>query len=244
MLTDLGKVPDVLGVADYGLLPKLVVPRFASWYVVFGSNAMVLAYSKESIGAKEITSNNWWRILLRPGVRTGRSDFNVDPSVYRTLMALQLAERHYRQTGLTARLKAAMPQRYVRHAEADLSALIETGELDYAWTYRSLAEAHHLKYLTLPSKIDLSDPNLAEWYAHAQVRIPGGPGKDSLELKGEPILFAMTIPTAAPHADLAVTFVRFLLSPEGRAILRQSGFIPLRTPRFYGTPPADLPTSY
>lgn len=239
-LTDLGKVPDVLAVADYGLLPKLVLPRFASWYVVFGTNAMVLAYNEESIGAKEITADNWWQILLRPGVRTGRSDFQVDPSGYRALMALQLAERHYKQPGLTAHLVASLPQRYVRHAEADLSALIETGELDYAWTYRSLAEAHRLKYLTLPKEIDLSDPSLTDWYAQARVSIPGGPGRDSLQLKGEPILFALTIPAAAPHHDLALSFVRFLLSSEGSHILQKSGFMPLDAARFYGAPPTSL----
>ncbi|MFI5209603.1 MAG: tungstate ABC transporter substrate-binding protein WtpA, partial [Gemmatimonadales bacterium] len=32
-LTELGKIPDVIGVADYGVIPKLLIPKFAGWYV-------------------------------------------------------------------------------------------------------------------------------------------------------------------------------------------------------------------
>src|SRR5215218_3717447 len=34
-LSDLGKIPDVLAIADYGVIPKLLVPKFASWYALF-----------------------------------------------------------------------------------------------------------------------------------------------------------------------------------------------------------------
>src|ERR1044071_5079778 len=61
-LTELGKVPDVLAVADYGVIAKLLMPSHAAWYVTFASNAMVLAYSDRSAGAKEITGENWWQI--------------------------------------------------------------------------------------------------------------------------------------------------------------------------------------
>jgi molybdate/tungstate transport system substrate-binding protein len=238
-LTDLGKIPDVLAVADYGLLPKLVLPTHASWYVLFGTNAMVLAYTDRSTGASEITGDNWWQVLQRPSVRVGRSDYTIDPSGYRALMSLQLAERHYRQPGLAARLLVAMPQRYVRHAEADLSALVSAGELDYGWTYESLAKAHGLKYVKLPPEVDLSSPALADWYKQAVVRIPGGVGKDSLTLHGEPIVFALTIPTQAPHPQEAEAFVRLLLSDRGQAVLQRTGFAVIK-PEFKGQPPTSI----
>src|SRR5438045_2393448 len=34
-LTELGKTPDVLGVADYGIIPKLLIPKYATWYASF-----------------------------------------------------------------------------------------------------------------------------------------------------------------------------------------------------------------
>src|SRR5918998_10232 len=63
-LTDLGKTPDVIGVADYGIIPKLLIPGHATWYATFARNSMVLIYTDRSVGAAEITGQNWWQILL------------------------------------------------------------------------------------------------------------------------------------------------------------------------------------
>ena len=111
-LTDLGRVPDVLATADVALFDALVLPAHSAWYVVFGTNALVLAYGPRSVGREALTREAWWRVLLRPGLRIGRSDPSLDPSGYRTLMALQLAERHHNQPGLADRLLAAMPPRF------------------------------------------------------------------------------------------------------------------------------------
>ena len=177
---------------------------------------------------------------------TGHSDPALDPNGYRTMIVLQLAERYYRQPGLARRLDAAMPPRYQRPKEADLTALLQAGELDYAWTYRSLAETSGLRYLTLPKAIDLSDPALAKAYESASVRIPGASrsGRDSLTLRGEPIVYALTIPVGAPHPVLAAAFVRFALSEDGRAILQKNGFVVLPSPMVIGTPPAGLLPMY
>jgi molybdate/tungstate transport system substrate-binding protein len=226
-LTELSKIPDVLAVADYNVIPALLVPAHATWYVTFARNAMVLAYSADAPGAGEIDGKNWWQVLLRSGVRTGRSDPALDPNGYRVLMVAQLAERHYHEPGLAARLLAAMPKRFMRPKEADLTALLEAGELDYIWTYRSIAETNRLAYVTLPRAIDLSDPTLADVYSAVSVRVPGRrrAARDSVEFRAEPILYAITIPTAAPHPTIAAAFTRFVLSPEGSAILRRSGFL-------------------
>ena len=236
-LTELEKLPDVVAVADYGVIAKLLVPRYATWYVTFASNAMVLAYTEQSAGAGEITGDNWWRILLRPGVRWGSSDPSLDPNGYRTLMVFQLAEAHYRQPGLAARMRASLLPRYMRPSEAQLTGLLQAGELDYAWSYRSLAQTAGLKWVTLPPEVDLSDPKLAGWYAQAGVRLSGSrPGAtDSLDFRGEPIVYALTIPTRAPHPELARSFAHFVLSAEGRAILARAGFRLLPEPMFVGT---------
>lgn len=245
-LTELGKIPDVLAVADYNVIDDLLRPKYAAWYVNFARNAMVLAYTDRSIDAATIDSTNWWRILQKPGVRAGHSDPALDPNGYRTLIVLQLAESYYRQPGLAHRLDAAMPPRYQRPKEADLTALLQAGELDYAWTYQSLAETSGLRYLSLPKAIDLSDPALARDYEAASVRIPGASrgGGDSLTFRGEPIVYALTIPIGAPHPTLAAEFVRFALSPEGRVILQKNGFVLLPSPIVTGTPPTGLLTMY
>lgn len=239
-LTDLGQVPDILAVADERLLADLVVPTHASWYVRFGTNALVLAYGPRARYADEISTTNWWQVLTRPGVQVGRSDFRIDPSGYRADMVMQLAEKFYEEPGLTARLRTTIPERNVRRAEADLSAQLEVGELDYGWTYENLARAHGLRYVKLPPEIDLSTIRFAARYARAEVTIPAAGGKPAMHLRGAPILFALTVPTRAAQPGIAHEFVRYLLSPAGASVLRRSGFMPLATPEFVGTVPADL----
>lgn len=243
-ITDLGKVPDVIGVADYGIIPKLLIPQHATWYATFARNSMVLVYTDQSTGAHDINDRNWWRVLLRPGVRAGHSDPALDPNGYRTLMVFQLAEKFYHQPGLAARLNRAFPPRYIRPKEADLTALVQAGELDYSWSYASIAKTSGLRSVTLPPEIDLSEPKLADWYSQAVVRLPGASrgGKDSVEFRGEPIVYALTIPTAAVHPNTAAAFVRFVFSAEGQIILKSNGFTVLEKPLLGGTekPPAGL----
>lgn len=245
-LTELGKIPDIVAVADYQVIPALLIPGHATWYASFARNAMVLIHTDRSRGAAEITGENWWRVLLRPGVRTGRSDPALDPNGYRALLALQLAEAHTGERGLAARLLAAMPARWVRPKEADLVALVQAGELDYAWSYRSIAEATRLPFVTLPPEVDLSDPARAEWYAQASLRLPGPrlASPDSLTVRGEPIVYALTIPTRAPNPRAAEAFVRFVLSADGQAIVRRAGLTVLQPPVLGGPgrpPVAALP---
>ena len=236
-LTELGKIPDVIAVADYGVIEKLLRPAHATWYVTFASNAMVLAFTDRSTGAGEIRADNWWRMLLRPGVRWGAADPSLDPNGYRTLMVFQLAEAHYREPGLAARLRKALRPRFVRPNEAQLTGLLQAGELDYAWSYRSLARTANLRWVDLPKEIDLSEPNLADWYRQALVRLPGPRlgSPDSVEFRGEPIVYALTIPTRAPHPQVARAFAAFVLSREGQDILSRAGFRLLDRPEFVGT---------
>jgi molybdate/tungstate transport system substrate-binding protein len=243
-LTELDKIPDVLGVADYGIIPKLLVPKYATWYVSFAKNAMVLVYTDQSAGAKEINGRNWWQVVLRPEVRSGHSNPALDPNGYRTLMVFQLAEKFYHQRGLAARLDHAIPPRNIRPKEADLTALVQSGELDYAWSYLSIAKTAGLRHVDLPPEVDLSDPQLASWYRQASVWVPGADrsAADSVEFRGEPIVYALTIPTGAPHPAAALAFVRFVLSEEGRSILSADGFTVLSEPVIGGPgkPPAGV----
>ena len=243
-LTELEKIPDVLGVADYGVIAKLLIPKYAGWYATFARNAMVLVYTDQSTAAGEINGQNWWRVLLRPEIRWGHSDPALDPNGYRTLMVFQLAEKFYHQPGLAARLDRAIPERNIRPKEADLTALVQAGELDYAWSYLSIARTAGLRHVDLPPEINLSDPERAKAYHQALVKLPGESqgGRDSVEFHGEPIVYALTIPRGAPHPQTAEAFVRFVFSSDGTAILQRSGFTLLPKPVLAGPekPPVPL----
>ncbi|HVE78451.1 MAG TPA: extracellular solute-binding protein [Gemmatimonadaceae bacterium] len=231
---ELGGAPDVLVLADPDIFPQLLEPRVTTWHALFARNRIVLAYTTKSRGAGEIDSTNWFRVLERPAVDVGRSDPNTDPSGYRTLLVWQLAERHYREPGLYQRMLRASPPKNVRPREADQVALLQVGEYDYIWTYQNLADAAGLRYVKLPDAVDLGNPADSATYTTAAVRVQGRTRGDSVTFRGRPILFAVSIPSAAGRPALAERFVAFLLSADGRRILRSEQFDALDRPVLVG----------
>jgi len=234
-LTELHKIPDVIALADYEVFPQLLMPEQVTWYAEFARNRMVLAYTPRARFGSEITTGNWWQVIQRPGVEVGRADPNLDPNGYRTLLAMQLAERYYRQPGLYQRLLAAAPPRNVRPKEADLVGILQAGELDYIWSYESLAQATGLQFVHLPDSIDLGSPADSAFYAQAVVRVQGKTPKDTIAFRGQPIVYGLSIPTHAPHRDVAERFVEFLLSDDGKRVLREARLDALDAPVFVGT---------
>ena len=234
-LTELGHIPDVIALADYEVFPDYLMPRHVGWYVDFARNRMVLAYTPRSRFAREITADNWWKILQRPGVQVGRADPNLDPNGYRTLLTMQLAEKFYREPGLYDRLLAHAPPGNMRPKEADLVGILQAGEMDYIWSYESLATAAGLELVRLPSEIDLSTPADSALYATAVVRVRGRTPGDSVTFRGQPIVYALSIPRAAPHPAIAERFVNYLLSADGKRVLRATGLDVLDEPLVVGT---------
>jgi molybdate/tungstate transport system substrate-binding protein len=233
-LTELHRIPDLVGSADYQVFPRYLMPGQTSWYARFARNRMVLMYTPKSKSASTIDSTNWYRILESKGVQTGRADPALDPNGYRSLIVMRLAELHYKQKGLMDRLIANSSAHVVRPKEVDLLGLLQAGEIDYAWSYESVAQAKNLPYVTLPRAIDLSDPADSALYALASVRIPGNKLADTVELTGEPILYGFTVPRDAPHRALGEKFAAFLVSETGKRILAREHLDALATPVFVG----------
>jgi molybdate/tungstate transport system substrate-binding protein len=238
---DPARVPDVLGVADYALIPLFLVPVHATWYATIAGNAMVLACSPRSPLLRDIDAHNWPDMLLRAGVRTWRADPSLDPGAYRVVLIYRLAERFYHHPGLAASLERAAPIRSVQPGQ-DPYAQLEAGQVDCLWTYRSQTMSRHVPFVTMPPELDLGDSTFAGWYAGASVTIAreiGGP--DSIEIRGEPIRYGLTIPVAAPHPATAVAFVQLVLSSTGRDVLRHYGFVVPERPEARG--PGPLPSA-
>ena len=234
-ITDLQRVPDVVALADRELFPRLLMPAHATWYVSFARSTMVLAFTDRSRGAADMHDDRWTEVLQRPGVEVGRSDPDRDPGGYRALIAMRLAERHYARRGLADRLLAAAPARNVRPKSSDLVALLQAGELDYIWVYESVARAAGLRHLALPGRVNLGEPADSAFYALTSVRVQGASARDTIELRGEPIVFALGIPARAPHPAAAERFVAWLLSEAGGQTLRPFHLDLLDPPALVGT---------
>ena len=233
-ISELGRQADVLLSADYTVIDTLLMPDFASWDIHFAGNEMVLVYTENSRYADEINAENWYDILTREGVVYGHSDPDADPCGYRTLMVWQLAETYYNVPSLAETLSAHCPAKNVRPKAVELLALLQSGDMDYAFEYRSVAVQHGLKYLELPDAINLSDPAYAETYQTARVEISGASPGETLVKVGAPIVYGLTIPKDAPSPELAAQFVAFLLSPEGQRILEEAGQPPMTPPAVTG----------
>ena len=213
-ITDLGGKCDVFLSADYMVIEKLLRPAGADFNILFASNAIVLMYGPKSKYGDEITKENWTEVLLRPDVRWGHSEPDADPCGYRSLMVLQLAEKHYGDKGLYERAMKH-PGKGVRQKAIELVAMVESGSMDYAFEYKSVAVQHGLKYLELPVEINLKDPDFSEAYSTVSVELAGKePGK-KITAKGEPIVYGLTIPKTAPNMKGAIDFVKYVLDPKG-----------------------------
>lgn len=229
-IRELGREADLMISADYRVIDQLLIPDFADWNIRFARNEMVIAYTDRSRYADEVGTDNWYEILGRDGVICGRADPNTDPCGYRTLMVWQLAEAYYGIPGLYHTLEARCPKTYMRPKSVELIALLQSGDVDYAFEYRSVALQHGLRFVELPREVNLGSVEYADFYGKANVEIAGsGPGKTIMML-GEPIVYGVTIPRNAPNPDLALEFVKFLIGPEGQAIMERMGQPPIVPP--------------
>jgi molybdate/tungstate transport system substrate-binding protein len=222
-VTELGQPDDVVGVADYSLIPKLMSDPskpHAAWYVGFVSNQITFAYTSHSKGASQLTPSNWYKVLAEPGVHIGRSNPAADPSGYQILQMLQLAQSYYHDPALAASVLKNSPDSSVAETETSLLAALQSGQIDYLAIYRSDALEEHLKYIALPDQINLSNSALAADYAKVTINA-GSLGM----LTAKPIIYGLTIPSTAPDAALAQKFIAFVLSGQGQAIMRGNGFV-------------------
>ena len=226
-ITDLHKPCDVMASADYTVIDNLLIPDFAQWNVSFATNEMAIMYRPDSAFAKEINGDNWFEILLRDGVSYGHSDPNADPCGYRSQLVWQLAEKYYRRPGLYQALRDHCPRRNIRPKETDLIALLEAGELDYLFIYRSVCEQHGMPFVMLPDQINLKSAKHAGFYKQAKIRITGKKPGEFITKTGKPMVYGITVCANAPNREAAELFVAFVIGPEGQAIMRGNGQPPI-----------------
>jgi molybdate/tungstate transport system substrate-binding protein len=240
-ITELHRVPDLLLLADVEVFPQLLIPRYATWYAEFARNRMVVAYTKRSKYADEINRNNWMEIVRRNDVEVGRTDPDLAPVGYRTLIMFQLAQRFYAVPGLAKSLIETAPKRNMRSNAGALAVLLAAGELDYIYDYQSVAESNGFSYVVPPDEINLGDPSRAHQYATASVRVRGATPGTQTEFKGQPILYGLSEPLHAPHPDAASKFLAYLSSPDVVKQLRAAHVDMLDRPVVVGTgAPAEL----
>ena len=241
-ISDLNKECDVMVSADYAVIDDLLIPKFASWNIKFASNEMVIAYNEKSRYSKEINAQNWYNVLLKKDVAFGRSDPNSDPCGYRSVLTVKLAQLYYNENGLVDRI-LIKDNNYIRPKEVDLLSLLELHTIDYIFIYRSVAEQHDLKYISLSDSINLRDTAFSEYYKTASIEVSGKKPGETTTIYGEPMVYGITMIKNAPNNQAAIAFLKFFLNKEkGMKIIEADGqisVIPSKS-EYYEVTPDEL----
>jgi len=241
--------------------------NYSDWYIAFARNTMVLCYSDNATGSDDIVSENrtWYDVLRNEDVSYGHSDPDQDPCGYRTLLVVQLAEMYYcdnatdfgletdpdaanlydvlipgseherGRTGGTSENRTSTE--VVSAKSVDLIVALESGDLDYAFEYRSVAVQHELNYIELNDYINLSMineelPGVEDFYYEASIEIltdPGPPAEYAAK-HGAAIVYGITIPVDAENEELAAEFIALLLSETGQEIIETENGQPMLDP--------------
>lgn len=235
-ISEIGKAADVMASADYNVIDNLLIPNHAKFNAQFATNEMALAYTPKAKYANEINSQNWPEIFLKDGVKVGHSNPNMDPCGYRSILVTKLAEEHYKIPGLYDKLfgygdsyrvgEENKNKVVVRPKETDLLGLIEANAYDYLYIYKSVAEQHGLKYITLPKEVSLKDNEFKDFYKTASFDISGQKPGEFITKKGGAMVYGITVAQnkkSPVNKEGAIKFVNFVLSSEGQAIMIKNG---------------------
>ncbi len=227
-LTELGRPCDLLILADNVLVATLL-KGYADWRLDFASDEIVLAIGSRAKYTEQ-AEDDWQAVLQRPDVRVARVDENQGPIGYRSMIVWKLAEKIGSQGIFDTLRKKCEP---VVDDVARLIPLLKTGEIDYAFSYRSTCIAADIRYIELDPRISLGSP--MQDYSDAEISFDAlkAGSREVITRKGELIAWTATIPNRNASAELAMRFVEFMFTRKAREI-ELCGFRLIRPIRFFG----------
>ncbi len=234
-VTELGKRCDLLLLADPNVVTDLMT-GYADWRVDFAMDEMVLAVGSRAPHTDE-AEKDWVSVLLRPEVKLARVDETQGPVGYRTLLVWHLAEAQGK-AGLYDELMAKNAS-VVDHVTS-LTGLLRNGEADYAFVYRSICISQDIRYIPLPTAINLGSPDTDYSSAKAVYTVPSAALDRQVTVVGEPVVWSLTIPRNPIDAEAAMQFTQWLMKQPD--LVSSAGFRHMKPARYYG-PKDALPSA-
>jgi molybdate/tungstate transport system substrate-binding protein len=164
-----------------------------TWYVNFAESPLMIGYNPKSRFAADFRQKRWDEVLQEPGIRIGRTDPKLDPKGAFTVEMVTKAADLYHQPDLVQKILGAPDNAAQVLPEETLVGRLQSGQLDAGFFYST----------------ETSD-----------LKIPAFQPAPELKAKAS---YTLTILSDAPNSAGAVRFVNFLLSAEGRALLKEHG---------------------
>ncbi len=254
-VTDLGKLADIVYTDDYSIIPPVMFPKFADFWIAYAHDEMTLAYAPNSKYAAEITPDNWYKILERPDVKWGLADPNAGPDGYFSLGQIMLSNIYYKDPELFRRLISAntaikatesggqyvidVPENLnpksskvvIRPDPEAIYPMILAGDVDYAFGYMGSVIGEGpagIKTVALPPQINLSDLSLvASTYNRVTVNMFSDKPDRRISVKLGAKANGLTIPLNAPNKEAAVNFLMIFLSQTGQDALKKVHITPI-----------------
>lgn len=222
-ITELGKPCDLVATADARLIPYFLSEHLQRYYSFLG-NEMVLAAAREDRfgGLRTQWESAWYELLFRGETSYGISDPDRDPAGYYAHLAWKLAEIHYNQPGLYRRFLRRLEVGKTRPKSSELIALLQTGNLDFAFLYKSSAIQNNLPFITLPPQVSLGEESYSDLYRRVFVTVSGKTPGTTVEIVGGPIRYGLAI--LSESNSWARQYSDFLFSPESQPLYRELGY--------------------
>ena len=230
LILDEFRRPDVFISADTLPIQRLIDhdPPLAEWLEKFASAELVIAYNPDSSFKPDFekAANGeipWYKVLEKDGLKFGRTDPELDPKGYFTLISAHLANKFYNDS--TIKEKIFGPDRNSKQIfpEEVLRSLLDSGQIDAIAAYKHEAIARQLPYIKLPPQINLGNPAYSSLYNQSSYIL-----HSNETITGHPIFFSYTIPTTVNNLEGAKSLAKFLISPQGREVITQVGLNPIK----------------
>jgi molybdate/tungstate transport system substrate-binding protein len=230
MIIDGFRRPDVFISADTLPVEKIMKnnPPLAEWLVKFASAELVIAYNPNSPFAPELEKASkgdipWYKVLEEKGIKFRRTDPELDPKGYYTVIAAKLANIYYNDSTIKDKILGADRNPEQIYPEEVLKSILDTGQIDAIAAYKHEAVSKGLPYITLPPKINLGDSNNSNFYNQASYNL-----HSNQTIIGNPIYFSYTIPSTVRNTDGAIALANYLISIQGKIVLSQVGLNPVK----------------
>ena len=201
------------------------------WYASFAKSRLGIGYSIQSpfrsvFEAIASGALPWYEGLdtTKYSMKIGRTDPNIDPKGYRTVIMTHLAEIYYKRKNITATVLGSPRNNLQMYTEQNLENLLQNGDLDVGFFYECEYPWNgNLRFISLPAQLDFSNSSLNSYYSKANYTNTA----TGVVTKGSAIVYTVTIPTLSPDPPIAAAYVNHLLSLLGTSQMTEEGLFPL-----------------